>query len=170
MYNIKGKPDKNLLEILDTAIVKFPDSVAFFTKFKSDILVSATTKNIRHVVTDDEVKMAKEHLANANRLFNQQKYSQALKEYLATAAIDKFNFVHFENAAVCNYIIKSYKEAIKLFDQAILISGKKSAKSYYYKGVSSIYLGDKATGCNAIRIANELRYAGDATFNKTNCN
>ena len=170
MYNIKGKPDKNLLETLDTAIVKFPDSVAFFTKFKSDILGSATTQNSRYVVTDEEVKLAKEHLENADRLFKQQKYNQALKEYLATAAIDKFNFVHFENAAVCNYINKSYKEAVKLFDQAILISGKKAAKSYYYKGVSSIYLGDKFTGCNSIRIANELGYAGDANFNKTNCN
>jgi O-antigen ligase/tetratricopeptide (TPR) repeat protein len=169
-YNIKGKADKELLDNIDTAIVKFPDSVAFFTKFKSDIQGSVANQNARYIVSDDQVKMAKEHLANADRLFNQQKYNQALKEYLATAAIDKFNFVHFENAAVCNYINKSYKEAIRLFDKAILISEQKAAKSYYYKGVSSIYLGDKATGCNAIRIANEKGYLGDANFNKTNCN
>ena len=170
LYSIKGKPDKEILDNLDTAIVKFPDSVVFFTRFKSNIQGSFANQNIRYILSSVEVNIVNKHIANADRLFSQQKYKEASIEYLAAVAIDKFNYILFENAAICNYTNKLYSEAIKLFDKAILVSDKKSAKAYYYKGVCLIFLGNKVSGCNFIRIADEKGFIGDTSFNKANCN
>ncbi len=177
MVLLKKKDDAKLIALADSAIKKFPDSLALFTQIKKDLQSSNDATQGKQssngigirTFTPEQVAEARMFSDKATSLFNKKQFDEAASAYLSAAKIDTENFSLYENAAISYYNAGKHDLAVKKFNLAISKGGLKALKSYYFKGVSLNVLGKKEEACASIKFALDKGYKGDEQFFKSIC-
>jgi tetratricopeptide (TPR) repeat protein len=177
MIQAKKRSDDKLIQTIDSAIVLFPDSTDMLRRLRADleryrpapVNGGQPVPQQRVAFTPEQVAEATMHNNNATRLFNEKKFEESAKEYLAAAAIDTRNFALYENAGVCYYSLNNFPQAIKYFDMAINVGSVAALKSYFYKGVAQVNSGKKEAGCASMNFAIQKGFQGDQSYFNSVC-
>jgi O-antigen ligase len=161
MYEVKGKADANLNNMLDSAIKMFPNDLATFTQTKA--LFNRTA-------VDANNKTVSDYTAQGLKAFQQGQYIKAADYYIKATNMDPTNYTHAENVGICLYTAQKYADAITYFNKSIAVGTSNTGKSEYYLGMSYIASGKKIEACNALQLANNKKYPDAAASIKSNCN
>ena len=160
MYEVKGKADANLNNMLDSAIKMFPNDLATFSQTKA--LFNRTA-------VDANNKTVNDYTAEGLKAFQQAQYVKAANLYMKAANIDPTNYTHAENVGICLYTAQKYQDAISYFNKSIAVGTSTTGKSEYYLGLSYLSTGKKIEACNALQLANNKKYPDAAASIKSNC-
>ena len=160
MYEVKGKADANLNNMLDSAIKMFPNDLATFSQTKA--LFNRTA-------VDANNKTVNDYTAEGLKAFQQAKYVKAAGCYMKAANIDPTNYTHAENVGICYYTAQKFADAIDYFKKSIAVGSSTTGKSEYYLGMSYLSTGKKTEACNALQLANNKKYPDATAAMKNNC-
>ncbi len=161
MYEVKNGTDPHLNSLLDSAIKTYPaDSVLF----KNVINVFARSGNLalKNTVIVD-------YAAQGAQAFVKGNYTKAAQLYIKAIGVDPNNYTHYENAGICYYTAKDFKNAIVYFDKATKMPTANTGKSEFFMAMSYITSNNKPKACEALYAAKSKNYAGVDTYISQNC-
>lgn len=161
MYEVKNGTDPHLNSLLDSAIKTYPaDSVLF----KNVINVFARSGNLalKNTVIVD-------YAAQGAQAFVKGNYTKAAQLYIKAIGVDPNNYTHYENAGICYYTAKDFKNAIVYFDKATKMPTANTGKSEFFMAMSYIASNNKPKACEALYAAKSKNYAGVDTYISQNC-
>ena len=161
MYEVKNGTDPHLNSLLDSAIKTYPgDSVLF----KNVINVFARSGNLalKNTVIVD-------YAAQGAQAFVKGNYTKAAQLYIKAIGADPNNYTHYENAGICYYTAKDFKNAIVYFDKATKRPTANTGKSEFFMAMSYIASNNKPKACEALYAAKSKNYAGVDTYISQNC-
>jgi O-antigen ligase/tetratricopeptide (TPR) repeat protein len=161
MYEVKNGTDPHLNSLLDSAIKTYPADSALF---KNVINVFARSGNLalKNTVIVD-------YAAQGAQAFVKGNYTKAAQLYIKAIASDPNNYTHYENAGICYYTAKDFKNAIVYFDKATKIPAANTGKSEFFMAMSYIASNNKPKACEALYAAKSKNYAGVDTYISQNC-
>ncbi len=161
MYEVKNGTDPHLNSLLDSAIKTYPSDSALF---KNVINVFARSGNLalKNTVIVD-------YAAQGAQAFVKGNYTKAAQLYIKAIASDPNNYTHYENAGICYYTAKDFKNAIVYFDKATKMSSANTGKSEFFMAMSYIASNNKPKACEALYAAKSKNYAGVDTYISQNC-
>jgi len=161
MYEVKNGTDAHLNSLLDSAIKTYPADSALF---KNVISVFARSGNLalKNTVIVD-------YAAQGTQAFMKGNYTKAAQSYIKAIASDPNNYTHYENAGICYYTAKDYKNAVIYFDKAIKFPTANTGKSEFFMAMSFIALNNKPKACESLHAAKSKNYAGVDTYISQNC-
>ena len=161
MYEVKNGTDAHLNSLLDSAIKTYPADSALF---KNVISVFARSGNLalKNTVIVD-------YAAQGTQAFMKGNYTIAAQSYIKAIASDPNNYTHYENAGICYYTAKDYKNAVIYFDKAIKFPTANTGKSEFFMAMSFIALNNKPKACESLHAAKSKNYAGVDTYISQNC-
>ena len=161
MYEVKNGTDAHLNSLLDSAIKTYPADSALF---KNVISVFARSGNLalKNTVIVD-------YAAQGTQAFMKGNYTKAAQSYIKAIASDPNNYTHYENAGICYYTAKDYKNAVIYFDKAIKFPTANTGKSEFFMAMSFIALNNKPKACESLYAAKSKNYAGVDTYISQNC-
>ena len=161
MYEVKNGTDPHLNSLLDSAIKTYPaDSVLF----KNVINIFARSGNLalKNTVIVD-------YAAQGAQAFMKGNYTKAAQSYIKAIASDPANYTHYENAGICYYTAKDFKNAIIYFDKVTKMPSATTGKSEFFMAMSYIALNNKPKACESLYTAKSKNYAGVDTYISQNC-
>jgi O-antigen ligase/tetratricopeptide (TPR) repeat protein len=161
MYEVKNGTDPHLNSLLDSAIKTYPADTALF---KNVINVFARSGNLalKNTVIVD-------YAAQGAQAFVKGNYTKAAQLYIKAIASDPNNYTHYENAGICYYTAKDFKNAIVYFDKATKMPAANTGKSEFFMAMSYIASNNKPKACEALYAAKTKNYAGVDTYISQNC-
>jgi O-antigen ligase/tetratricopeptide (TPR) repeat protein len=161
MYEVKNGTDAHLNSLLDSAIKTYPADSALF---KNVISVFARSGNLalKNTVIVD-------YAAQGTQAFMKGNYTKAAQSYIKAIASDPNNYTHYENAGICYYTAKDFKNAVIYFDKAIKFPTANTGKSEFFMAMSFIALNNKPKACESLYAAKSKNYAGVDTYISQNC-
>jgi len=161
MYEVKNGTDPHLNSLLDSAIKTYPADSALF---KNVINVFARSGNLalKNTVIVD-------YAAQGAQAFVKGNYTKAAQLYIKAIASDPNNYTHYENAGICYYTAKDFKNAIIYFDKATKMPAANTGKSEFFMAMSYIASNNKPKACEALYAAKSKNYAGVDTYISQNC-
>lgn len=161
MYEVKNGTDEHLNSLLDSAIKTYPADSALF---KNVISVFARSGNLalKNTVIVD-------YAAQGTQAFMKGNYTKAAQSYIKAIASDPNNYTHYENAGICYYTAKDFKNAVIYFDKAIKFPTANTGKSEFFMAMSFIALNNKPKACESLYAAKSKNYAGVDTYISQNC-
>jgi O-antigen ligase/tetratricopeptide (TPR) repeat protein len=161
MYEVKNGTDVHLNSLLDSAIKTYPADSALF---KNVISVFARSGNLalKNTVIVD-------YAAQGTQAFMKGNYTKAAQSYIKAIASDPNNYTHYENAGICYYTAKDFKNAVIYFDKAIKFPTANTGKSEFFMAMSFIALNNKPKACESLYAAKSKNYAGVDTYISQNC-
>ncbi|MFZ9302735.1 MAG: O-antigen ligase family protein, partial [Sediminibacterium sp.] len=161
MYEVKNGTDPHLNSLLDSAIKTYPADSALF---KNVINVFARSGNLalKNTVIVD-------YAAQGAQAFVKGNYTKAAQLYIKAIASDPNNYTHYENAGICYYTAKDFKNAIVYFDKATKMPAANTGKSEFFMAMSYIASNNKPKACEALYAAKSKNYAGVDTYISQNC-
>jgi O-antigen ligase/tetratricopeptide (TPR) repeat protein len=161
MYEVKNGTDPHLNSLLDSAIKTYPADSALF---KNVINVFARSGNLalKNTVIVD-------YAAQGAQAFVKGNYTKASQLYIKAIASDPNNYTHYENAGICYYTAKDFKNAIIYFDKATKMPAANTGKSEFFMAMSYIASNNKPKACEALYAAKSKNYAGVDTYISQNC-
>jgi len=161
MYEVKNVTDAHLNSLLDSAIKTYPADSALF---KNVISVFARSGNLalKNTVIVD-------YAAQGTQAFMKGNYTKAAQSYIKAIASDPNNYTHYENAGICYYTAKDFKNAVIYFDKAIKFPTANTGKSEFFMAMSFIALNNKPKACESLYAAKSKNYAGVDTYISQNC-
>ena len=161
MYEVKNGTDAHLNSLLDSAIKTYPADSALF---KNVISVFARSGNLalKNTVIVD-------YAAQGTQAFMKGNYTKAAQSYIKAIASDPTNYTHYENAGICYYTAKDFKNAVIYFDKAIKFPTANTGKSEFFMAMSFIALNNKPKACESLYAAKSKNYAGVDTYISQNC-
>ena len=161
MYEVKNGTDAHLNSLLDSAIKTYPADSALF---KNVISVFARSGNLalKNTVIVD-------YAAQGTQAFMKGNYTKAAQSYIKAIASDPDNYTHYENAGICYYTAKDFKNAVIYFDKAIKFPTANTGKSEFFMAMSFIALNNKPKACESLYAAKSKNYAGVDTYISQNC-
>ena len=161
MYEVKNGTDLHLNSLLDSAIKTYPADSALF---KNVISVFARSGNLalKNTVIVD-------YAAQGTQAFMKGNYTKAAQSYIKAIASDPNNYTHYENAGICYYTAKDFKNAVIYFDKAIKFPTANTGKSEFFMAMSFIALNNKPKACESLYAAKSKNYAGVDTYISQNC-
>jgi O-antigen ligase/tetratricopeptide (TPR) repeat protein len=161
MYEVKNGTDAHLNSLLDSAIKTYPADSALF---KNVISVFARSGNLalKNTVIVD-------YAAQGTQAFMKGNYTKAAQSYIKAIASDPNNYTHYENAGICYYTAKDFKNAVIYFDKAIKFPTANTGKSEFFMAMSFIALNNKSKACESLYAAKSKNYAGVDTYISQNC-
>ena len=161
MYEVKNGTDPHLNSLLDSAIKTYPADSALF---KNVINVFARSGNLalKNTVIVD-------YAAQGAQAFVKGNYTRAAQLYIKAIASDPNNYTHYENAGICYYTAKDFKNAIIYFDKATKMPAANTGKSEFFMAMSYIASNNKPKACEALYAAKSKNYAGVDTYISQNC-
>ncbi len=164
LYEVKGGADKRMIDLLDTAVKKFP----------SDSALLASTRNIIGRGTAGAAAAAgvaniNQNSAKGVQAFQKGNFAAAANYYIKASEEEPNNFTHFENIGICFYSNKNYEKCLAYFDRANQFSANTSGKSSFFKAMALIALGKKELVCAALADAKKKNYPGVDTYIAANC-
>jgi O-antigen ligase/tetratricopeptide (TPR) repeat protein len=161
MYEVKNGTDPHLNSLLDSAIKTYPADSALF---KNVINVFARSGNLalKNTVIVD-------YAAQGAQAFVKGNYTKAAQLYIKAIASDPNNYTHYENAGICYYTAKDFKNAIVYFDKATKMPAANTGKSDFFMAMSYIASNNKPKACEALYTAKSKNYAGVDTYISQNC-
>lgn len=161
MYEVKNGTDPHLNSLLDSAIKTYPaDSVLF----KNVINIFARSGNLALKNT-----IIVDYAAQGAQAFMKGNYTKAAQSYIKAIASDPANYTHYENAGICYYTAKDFKNAIIYFDKVTKMPSATSGKSEFFMAMSYIALNNKPKACESLYTAKSKNYAGVDTYISQNC-
>ncbi|MFN5987689.1 MAG: tetratricopeptide repeat protein, partial [Chitinophagaceae bacterium] len=101
--------------------------------------------------------------------FMKGNYTKAAQSYIKAIASDPNNYTHYENAGICYYTAKDFKNAVIYFDKAIKFPTANTGKSEFFMAMSFIALNNKPKACESLYAAKSKNYAGVDTYISQNC-
>ena len=161
MYEVKNGTDLHLNSLLDSAIRAYPADSALFKNVINIFSRSGTLALKNNIIVD--------YAAQGAQAFVKGNYTKAAQLYLKAIASDPTNYTHYENAGICYYTAKNYKEAIVYFKKAAQLPAANTGKSEFFMGMSFIALNDKSNACSALSAAKSKNYPGVDTYINQNC-
>jgi O-antigen ligase/tetratricopeptide (TPR) repeat protein len=161
MYEVKNGTDLHLNSLLDSAIRTYPADSALFKNVINIFSRSGTLALKNNIIVD--------YAAQGAQAFVKGNYTKAAQFYLKAIASDPTNYTHYENAGICYYTAKNYKEAIVYFKKAAQLPAANTGKSEFFMGMSFIALNDKSNACSALNAAKSKNYPGVDTYINQNC-
>ena len=168
MLQSKGRGDKQLMNIIDSALSIFPNNSDLLQR-KGEILASMPASgdgsSSMTQLTVETQKLYQEGML----LFSKQAYSQAAAKFTRAAQYNPQNYAYLENAGLCFYANKEFKKASNYFNKAIALGTSTSGKSEYFKGICLLNLGEKEKGCAMVQLAKSKNYPDADVFIKTYC-
>ncbi len=161
MYEVKNGTDEHLNSLLDSAIKTYPADSALF---KNVISVFARSGNLalKNTVIVD-------YAAQGTQAFMKGNYTKAAQSYIKAIASDPNNYTHYENAGICYYTAKDFKNAVIYFDKAIKFPTANTGKSEFFMAMSFMALNNKPKACKSLYAAKSKNYAGVDTYISQNC-
>lgn len=161
MYEVKNGTDAHLNSLLDSAIKTYPADSALF---KNVISVFARSGNLalKNTVIVD-------YAAQGTQAFMKGNYTKAAQSYIKAIASDPNNYTHYENAGICYYTAKDFKNAVIYFDKAIKFPTANTGKSEFFMAMSFIALNNKPKACESLYAAKSKNYGGVDTYISQNC-
>ena len=161
MYEVKNGTDPHLNSLLDSAIKTYPADSALF---KNVINVFARSGNLalKNTVIVD-------YAAQGAQAFVKGNYTKAAQLYIKAIGADPNNYTHYENAGICYYTAKDFKNAIVYFDKATKMPAANTGKSEFFMAMSYIASNNKPKACEALYAAKTKNYAGVDTYISQNC-
>ena len=161
MYEVKNGTDPHLNSLLDSAIKTYPADSALF---KNVINVFARSGNLalKNTVIVD-------YAAQGAQAFVKGNYTKAAQLYIKAIALDPNNYTHYENAGICYYTAKDFKNAIVYFDKATKMPAANTGKSEFFMAMSYIASNNKPKACEALYAAKSKNYTGVDTYISQNC-
>ena len=161
MYEVKNGTDPHLNSLLDSAIKTYPADSALF---KNVINVFARSGNLalKNTVIVD-------YAAQGAQAFVKGNYTKAAQLYIKAIGADPNNYTHYENAGICYYTAKDFKNAIVYFDKATKMPAANTGKSEFFMAMSYIASNNKPKACEALYAAKSKNYAGVDTYISQNC-
>ena len=154
MYEVKGGADKYMLNILDSAFIRFPKDTAALYNARN--LLSRGILGSQN--SGQAVLTGNQFAVDGGKMFVKGKYTQAANLYIKAASIEPNNYTHFENAAICYYTNKNFEKSIPYFDQAASFANNNTGKSEFFKAMSLIAMGKNADACVALQAAKKKNY------------
>jgi O-antigen ligase/tetratricopeptide (TPR) repeat protein len=161
MYEVKNGTDLHLNSLLDSAIRAYPADSALFKNVINIFSRSGTLALKNNIIVD--------YAAQGAQAFVKGNYTKAAQLYLKAIASDPTNYTHYENAGICYYTAKNYKEAVVYFKKAAQLPAANTGKSEFFMGMSFIALNDKSNACSALNAAKSKNYPGVDTYINQNC-
>ena len=161
MYEVKNGTDAHLNSLLDSAIKTYPADSALF---KNVISVFARSGNLALKNT-----IIVDYAAQGTQAFMKGNYTKAAQSYIKAIASDPNNYTHYENAGICYYTAKDFKNAVIYFDKAIKFPTANTGKSEFFMAMSFIALNNKPKACESLYAAKSKNYAGVDTYISQNC-
>jgi tetratricopeptide (TPR) repeat protein len=161
MYEVKNGTDAHLNSLLDSAIKTYPADSALF---KNVISVFARSGNLALKNT-----IIVDYAAQGTQAFMKGNYTKAAQSYIKAIASDPNNYTHYENAGICYYTAKDFKNAVIYFDKAIKFPTANTGKSEFFMAMSFIALNNKPKACESLYAAKSKNYAGVDTYIAQNC-
>jgi O-antigen ligase/tetratricopeptide (TPR) repeat protein len=161
MYEVKNGTDPHLNSLLDSAIKTYPADSALF---KNVINVFARSGNLalKNTVIVD-------YAAQGAQAFVKGNYTKAAQLYIKAIASDPNNYTHYENAGICYYTAKDFKNAIVYFGKATKMPAANTGKSEFFMAMSYIASNNKPKACEALYAAKSKNYTGVDTYISQNC-
>jgi len=161
MYEVKGGTDAHLNSLLDSAIRTYPADSAIFKNLIAIYSRSGTLGLKNNIIID--------YAAQGAQAFVKGNYVKAAQLYIKAIASDPANYTHYENAGICYYTAKNYKEAIQYFKRAAQLPTANTGKSEFFMAMSYIAMNDKSNACSALSAAKSKNYPGVDTYIAQNC-
>jgi tetratricopeptide (TPR) repeat protein len=110
MYEVKNGTDPHLNSLLDSAIRTYPSDSALFKNVINIFSRSGTLALKNNIIVD--------YASQGAQAFVKGNYTKAAVLYLKAIASDPTNYTHYENAGICYYTAKEYKNAIVYFQKS----------------------------------------------------
>lgn len=161
MYEVKAGADARLVNLLDSAIKKYPQDSAIFVN-TVNIYARSGSIGLKNTIVAD-------FAAQGAVAFQKAQYEKAAGLYLKASSTDPANYTHWENAGICYYTAKNYQQAADCFQKASRFSTATTGKSEFFMGMSYIALSKKEQACNALQMAKQKHYPGVDTYIQQNC-
>ena len=167
MLQSRGKGDRQLLSLADSALVLFPNNVDILQR-KGEIMGSMPAIGESKSISELGLETAK-LFEEGMRLFQQKSYSEAAVKFSRAALYNPKNYAYFENAGLCFYANKQFQIAISNFNKSIALGTSTTGKSEYFKGICLLNLGKKEKGCAMVQLAKTKNYPDADAFLNTYC-
>ena len=161
MYEVKNGTDPHLNSLLDSAIRTYPADSVLFKNVINIFSRSGTLALKNNIIVD--------YAAQGAQAFVKSNYTKAAGLYLKAIASDPTNYTHYENAGICYYTAKEYKNAIVYFQKAAKLPAANTGKSEFFMAMSYIAMNDKSNACSALNAAKSKNYPGVDTYIAQNC-
>jgi tetratricopeptide (TPR) repeat protein len=170
MLQTTGRANAELIKLCDTAILKFPDSLANLKNLRNYMIQTISSSN--NVATQivpgnnvingidanliiSKINMLKE---DGIKLFNEKKYKKAIDVYLELMKLQPNDYSYIENVAICFYILNDFTNANKYFNRVISSGLAKDGKSEFYNAISLFQINQKEKGCSLLEDALRKKY------------
>jgi len=153
MYEVKGGSDRNMINILDSAFVHFPND--------SSVLLNAKNLLSRGVLGSQgsgQADVMNQFSFDAGKLFVKGKYMQAANLYIKAIGVEPNNYTHYENVAICYYTNKNFEKSIPYFNKAASFANNNTGKSEFFKAMSLVAIGKNAEACGPLQAAKKKNY------------
>ena len=160
--NIVGASDNELVELLKEYRVKFELGNDQETDILESILISGS----------ENVVLSVEFSLEATKLFNEKKYLSSANLYELAIDLDPSDYTFYENAAIAYNLSEEYEKAKVYFKKVINQFKPMNGKAEFYYGVMLVKLDNSVEGCNYLKKAVDLKFAGQGSIDVYNnfCN
>jgi O-antigen ligase/tetratricopeptide (TPR) repeat protein len=165
MLTSLGKGTPELLKMTDSALHMFPNQpeVKDLEVRRQEILrLMAINTAASSGKTIDLAAAQKYYVAGiaAFGTGNAQKdnLAKAAELFIKSAEINPYDYIIYENAAMCYFNMQNYKNALVYFNKALALKTSTNGKSEFFKGVSLMNLGKNEEGCETMKISKAKGY------------
>ena len=157
-----GANDNEVEELLKEYRVKFEIG----NDEETDILESLLMSGSENVVLSVELSI------EATKLFDEKKYLLSASLYEIAIDLDPTDYIFYENAAIAYNLGEEYEKAKVYFEKVINQFKPMNGKAEFYYGLMLIKLENPIDGCNYIKKAVDLKFAGQGSIDVYNnfCN
>ena len=160
--NMVGANDNEVVELLKEYRVKFEIG----NDPETDILESILMSGSENVVLSVELSL------EATKLFEEKKYLSSANLYEMAIDLDPTDYTFYENAAIAYNLGEQYDKAKVYFEKVINRFKPMNGKAEFYYGVMLVKLDNSIEGCNYLKKAVDLKFAGQGSIDVYNnfCN
>jgi O-antigen ligase/lipoprotein NlpI len=159
-----------LLAMSDSALHYFPDDKNLLQR-KQEILSTLPNTAIagQPARSAETLNKANQYYAAGVEAFSKGDFATAAQDFVKSSHLNVINYAVYENAGICYFNMKDYKNAVSYFDKVLAMKTSSDGKSEFFKGVSLINLGRKDEGCRFLQTAKAKGYKEAEGIIATNC-
>ena len=145
LLKIRGYGDKELILSINNLKLEYPN--------KSEIL--ELEKQIK--IGKQNILLSKNIASKAEKLFEQNKLQEALREYKIASNIDFTQYTYLEDMGIISFKLDQYSEALYYFNRVLNEFSPTDGKAEFYKGVivldKNFKFFDKQDACDLFKIS-----------------
>ena len=167
MLQSSGKANIEMLKLCDSAILKFPDSLATLQNLKNYMKQTINSPNNISPISSNMINSNETNLIISKinmlkedgiKFFNEKKYKKGIDIYLELMKLQPNDYSYIENVGICYYILNDFTNANRYFDKVISSGLAKDGKSEFYNAISLFQINKKEEGCDMLNNALKKNY------------